>query len=360
MNTLPAGQHAAINSADLPSDAIASRRTRPLGAELSGRNSFTATTDGPAPKRIGPYTVGRRLGRGGMADVYHAVHDDGGAVALKVMRPLKAGRRASVECFENEAEIMGSLDHGNIVPLVDRGVDSSGLLYIAMPVVEGRSLRQLITETRHLEPAVRDEAVCRKLLPLFVQLCDAVEHAHQNSILHRDLKPSNVQVSDANHVTLLDWGVSAPLADPIVRARHLVRARLSRDGAPRPRFGGTPGYMSPEQIKLHPSGQDERSDLWSLGAVLFEMGAWRRLIPGKTSHEVLAHTMSGNRRLVDTPSDLTPLGQRLLHIARKATALDPSHRHSSVAALRFAVLDALNEFRGCRTPLSPSAPAAVA
>jgi serine/threonine protein kinase len=289
MNTLPATHRRPEPFADLPSDAIVSRRTQPLGAEISGRNSFTETRGVPLAGSVGPYLLGRQLGRGGMADVFEATEETTGAVvALKVMRPLKAGRRASVECFENEADVMGALNHPNIVALHDRGVGEGGLLYLAMPIVRGDSLRQKITAARHLPPEDRDQVVLGQLLPLFVQLCDAVEHAHRACILHRDLKPSNVLVTPEGQVKLIDWGVAAPLADPVVRSRHQLAARKEGgEAAPRPRFGGTPGYMSPEQIRLHPSGQDERSDVWSLGAILFEIAAWRRLVPGTTSHEVL-------------------------------------------------------------------------
>lgn len=287
---------------------------------------------GPAlPPRIGPYAVGAVLGRGGMSDVHRAVHAATGArVALKVLRPLRSGRRASFDCFENEVAVMGALDHPNIVGLLDKGVDAdTGLLWVAMPLVKGRSLRQLLIETRALPPRVRELFVQRRLLHVFLQLCDAVAHAHGQGILHRDLKPANVLVDTMDRVHLLDWGVSCPIAPAETRARLLAQ-RPEANRRSRPRFGGTPGYMSPEQIREHPFTQDESSDVWSLGAILFELLDFRRLVAGTTSTELLGRTLSGELR---RPTSEDRLAVLLLPIIDRATALAPADRYPSVAEL---------------------------
>jgi eukaryotic-like serine/threonine-protein kinase len=291
------------------------------------------------PKTVGPYVLGEKLGRGGMSDVYRAVHfGTGDIVALKVMR--KSGtRRATFEWFQNEVAIMDALDHVNIGGLLDEGCDeASGLLYLAMPLIRGRTLSSVIRRAKGLPPGRR---IRRQLVSIFLQLCDAVSHAHGQKILHRDLKPSNVLVDETGTVTLLDWGISCPIAPEQTR-RILLARRPAQERRVAPRFGGTPGYMSPEQIREHPFAQDGRSDLWALGALLFELVTLTRMVSGQTAPELLARTLAADYR----DSQPSPLwgdtGAALMRVARRATSTAPDDRFATVGALADAVRESMS------------------
>ena len=218
----------------------------------------------------GRYTIERELGRGGMATVYlaHDLRHDR-PVALKVLRPELAAA-IGPERFLREIQIAARLTHPNILPLHDSG-EAEGLLYYVMPYVEGESLRDRLSREKQLR---LDDA-----LQIAREVAEALSHAHSHDVVHRDIKPENILL-EAGHAVVTDFGI----------ARAITAAggeQLTATGI----AVGTPAYMSPEQ-SAGSRDLDGRSDIYSLGCVLYEMLAGHAPFLGATAQEVLArHSM---------------------------------------------------------------------
>jgi serine/threonine protein kinase/tetratricopeptide (TPR) repeat protein len=218
------------------------------------------------------YTIDRKLGRGGMATVYLArdlKHDR--LVALKVLHPELAAT-LGLERFEREIRLAARLDHPHIVPVFDSG-EAAGLLWYTMPYVEGESLRERLQREGQLplEDAIQ----------LAGEVAEALDCAHQNSIIHRDIKPENILLSSRGGAT---GGAHARVADfGLARAVEAAGAkRLTETGLAM----GTPAYMSPEQASAGPV--DGRGDIYSLACVVFEMLAGEPPYTGPTAQAVIA------------------------------------------------------------------------
>ncbi|MGD8319484.1 MAG: serine/threonine-protein kinase [Gemmatimonadota bacterium] len=208
---------------------------------------------GDEPGRYGPYRIIRRLGTGGMGEVYLAVREDAfmRRVALKVVRGGPWSDTA-VRRFETERQIMASLNHPNIAQLLDGGVARDGVPFLAMEYVEGLPL------TQHCE---REGLTLGERLELFRKICGAVHHAHANLVIHRDLKPSNIIVTAEGEPKLLDFGIAKLLQPPPTRVLPPVT---------RPELRVlTPEYASPEQLRGEPL--TTASDIFSLGILLYEL-----------------------------------------------------------------------------------------
>jgi serine/threonine-protein kinase len=212
------------------------------------------------------YTVERELGRGGMATVYLA-HDRklGRAVALKVLRPELAAALGGGR-FVREIEIAARLTHPHILGVHDSG-DADGILYYTMPYVEGESLRERLTRERQLP--------LEDTLQITREVADALGYAHALGIVHRDIKPENILFT-GGHAVVADFGIAKAITS--AGGDRLTETGLSI---------GTPAYMSPEQASGHDQ-VDGRSDLYSLGCVLYEMLAGHPPFQGTTAHELLA------------------------------------------------------------------------
>jgi serine/threonine protein kinase len=208
-------------------------------------------------QRVGPYLLIRRLGEGGMAEVWLAERADGvfkREVALKL--PLLCRLRKDLESrFARERDILAGLEHPNIARLYDAGVSAEGLPYLAMEFVAGRPLTNWC-DAHHLG--------IRERLELFLQVLDAVQYAHGHQVIHRDIKPTNILVTESGQVRLLDFGVAKLLAheDEQTDLTHLFGKAL------------TPEYASPELIRGDPIGPT--TDVYALGVVLYELLAGSR------------------------------------------------------------------------------------
>ena len=281
----------------------------------------------------------RLLGRGGMGEVYLA--EDltlGRQVALKVLPPglVATGR----ERFEREARAVAALNHPNIVTL--HSIDQSGETpFLTMEFVDGKALNELI-------PA--GGMPLDRLLKIAIPLADAVGAAHQRGILHRDLKPANVMLTADGRVKVLDFGL-ARLQDVVSAREPLPTQELTGEG----RIVGTIAYMSPEQAE----GKvlDQRSDVFSLGVLLYELTTGSRPFTGDTSLGVLSAILRETPRSV---SELKPeLPRDFTRIIRRALNKDPEERYQSAKDLRNDLTAVLEDLTSGE-PAPPAAAGSVA
>jgi len=281
----------------------------------------------------GRYRLLRRIGSGGMADVWLAEDPHlQRRVALKILHRRFAQDREFVERFRREAEAAAGLQHPNIVAVFDRG-DVDGTYYIAMQLLEGRSLKELIDAGPAPEQAVS----------LIRQVLEAAGFAHRHGIVHRDLKPQNVIVDDAGKATVTDFGIAHAGASEITQAGSVM---------------GTPHYLSPEQAQ----GQAVTavSDLYSVGVMLYEALAGR--VPFEADSAV-AIAMKQVSHTPQRPSSIAPaVSPALDAVTMRALEKDPGQRFQSAEAFIAALDAALRDpgaARGGTTAFAPL-PAPVA
>jgi serine/threonine-protein kinase len=262
--------------------------------------------------RLGAYELMECVGEGGMAEVYRArqLSAFGREVALKVIRREFTGDEAFRRRFLREAHAISRLSHPNILPLIEFG-DERGLLYLVMPLVREGTLRDLLHQ--HAGSLSLEEA-----LPLFVPLCDAVQYAHQEDIIHRDIKPQNVLLQRYTHVLLADFGIARDRFDT-----HLTTTGVGI---------GSVEYMAPEQAE---GKGDARSDIYSLGIVLYQMLTGVMPYSGTMPLEVLLKKAS---EPAPDPRHFNPrLPAEIADILRIVLARDPNQRFESAGALGQAV-----------------------
>ena len=280
--------------------------------------------------QLGPYRIERELGRGGMGVVYLAVRDDDAfrkQVAIKLVWP---GLSQITERFRQERQMLADLEHPHIARLLDGGTTAEGWQYLVMEYVEGVALTEYCQQ---------HNLSVRARLDLFLDICAAVQHAHQRLIIHRDLKPSNILVTAEGQVKLLDFGIAKALdasaysSDLSLPGTHLM----------------TPEYASPEQ--LTGASVTTASDVYSLGVVLFELLTDQRpfQFASRQPHEV-ARVLSqhapplmsqvgkseGKKKAVFLPTTdhrppATTLRGDLDNIVARALQPEPNHRYASVA-----------------------------
>src|SRR5690242_3941621 len=203
-------------------------------------------------QRIGPYTLHREIGEGGMGVVYQATREDvGKTVALKLVRHGRLASREHLRRFLLERRVLARFEHANIARLLDAGVTDSGLPYLVMEYVDGEPIDRYCDAHR---------LTVEQRLALFGYVCDAVHYAHRRLVVHRDLKPSNIAVTSDGVVKLLDFGIATLLEE-----RGGGESRLTRTGL----VMLTPEYAAPEQVKGEPV--TTASDVYALGILLFEL-----------------------------------------------------------------------------------------
>jgi tRNA A-37 threonylcarbamoyl transferase component Bud32 len=248
------------------------------------------------------YSVTRLHATGGLGRVWLA-HDPGmnREVALKELLPERSGLPAAAARFVREARITGQLEHPGIVPVYELAGDDTGAPFYTMRFVRGRTLGEAIAGYHQRRASGTAGALdLRELLAAFVTLCQAVAYAHSRRVIHRDLKPANVILGDFGEVILLDWGFAKVLGEPETADPNATRDALASaadpgDGVSATRYGqvlGTPAYMAPEQAAGAIDQIDERTDVYGLGAILYEIATGAPPFRAETMKDLLERVRS--------------------------------------------------------------------
>ncbi len=267
------------------------------------------------PKTIGRFTILNEIGRGSYGVVY-AAHDPVLAreVAIKIIPLAREDQfRTQIEAsFLHEAKSAGGMSHPSIVTVYDAG-KSDTFAYIAMERLHGQDLHEYLASGNRMSP--------RQSAAMMMRVADAIHYANKRGLVHRDIKPSNIFLSRDLKPKLLDFGTAlAPMPEMKRGTRQLV---------------GTPNYMSPEQADGAPL--DARSDIFSLGTILYELLCGRRAFDGRSVDETLDQVLAANPKAVDRVRPETP--PALAEIVRKAMAREPAARYQKASDLRNALAD---------------------
>lgn len=293
----------------------------------------TVPTDAPEilptpPSAIGRFQILHEIGRGSNGVVYSAQDPVlGRELAIKAI-PLTAlpqYRQQIEDGFINEARAAGRLSHAHIVTIFDAG-RSGDLAYIAMERLQGRDLHDVL--------ATGQKMTLKQVVSLMTRVADAVHYAHKRGLVHRDIKPSNIFLLRDGKPKVLDFGVALTMADNAGKSEHR-------------KLIGTPNYMSPEQARGQPI--DRRSDIFSLGIILYELLCGKRAFDGKNVEEILAKVVAANPTpLEKIRSDIPP---ELLSVVKRAMNKDIDQRYQSAGEMR----NALSAFSGSVTVMQPLA-----
>ncbi len=287
-----------------------------------------------AGSTLGHYEVVSSLGAGGMGEVYRAMDTKlGREVAIKLLLEEVSTDPERLARFEREARVLASLNHNNIATLY--GFEKEGdTSFLVMELVEGETLADRIAHG----PIPVEEAI-----PLFLQIAEGLEAAHEKGVIHRDLKPANIKVTDDGNVKILDFGLAKAMApelegsDPAMSQSPTLTLAGTQGGV----ILGTAAYMSPEQARG--GTLDKRTDIWAFGAILYEMLAGRPAFSGNTLSDVLAAVIERDIEWAELPG-ATPW--RIRELLRRCLHKDPRKRLHAIADARIEIEETLSGSEG--------------
>src|SRR5262245_3228359 len=273
--------------------------------------------------RLGPYEIIASIGAGGMGEVYHARDTRlGRDVAIKVLPASFSDDPERLHRFQQEACAAGALNHPNILSIYDTGAHD-GSPYVVSELLEGQTLRQRTSGTTLPQ---------RKAIDYALQIVHGLAAAHEKGIVHRDLKPDNLFITNDGRVKILDFGLAklTGAADGNLSQTSIPTRRVDTDPG---KVMGTVGYMSPEQVKGR--AVDHRSDIFSFGAILYEMLSGRRAFHGESAAETMSAILKEDPlELSETNDRISPALERLVnHCLEK----NPEERFHSARDLAFAI-----------------------
>ena len=287
--------------------------------------------------KLGPYEIQSQLGAGGMGEVYRARDTRlDRTVALKILPAAFSADPDRLHRFQHEAKLLSTLNHPNVLAIYDVG-EQNGIRFLVSEFLEGQSLREVLAA---------GTLPRRKLIEYALDIAKGLAAAHEKGIVHRDLKPDNVFITRDDRVKVLDFGLAKQAPDPTSESATMTGGVPTTPGT----VLGTVGYMSPEQVRGQPL--DHRSDIFSFGAVLYEMASSSRAFRGDSSVETM------NAILKEEAPELSGSGVQvspgLDRIIRRCLEKKPERRFQSASDLAFA-LDALSVTSGVSQAVS-SAP----
>jgi serine/threonine-protein kinase len=342
------------NPLGLQMDAEAGEGARVVRDEQAGGgDAATVTLDRPAspaqergpvrPDDMGGGVIAGRyqdqgvIARGGFGAIHQVVDDAlSRRVAMKVLEAGRSSREKDVLRFFEEAQITGQLDHPNIVPVHELGVDDHGRHFFTMKMVRGKTLKEILKATDFEQ---RSPLELERALQIMLKVCDALSFAHSKGVVHRDLKPDNIMVGTHGQVYLMDWGIAQ--LDSAERpsqesGEEAVVVKDNADGA-REVTGtiiGTPAFMAPEQAMGQIHDIDHRTDIFALGGLLYQILTDE---PPYTGADAIAKVNKAQKCRVVPPQERAPgwnLPPGLCAIAMKALSKKKSRRHKNVAEFK--------------------------
>jgi len=275
----------------------------------------------PTPVHLKLYA---ELGWGGMGRIHPATDRNLlRHVALKRLARELASESFYREGFIAEAQITGQLEHPHIVPVHELSVAADGVPYFTMKLVQGQSFDRWLRDPRR--PLGSTERL-EEGLEILLKVCDALAYAHHRGVIHRDLKPDNIMVGSFGQVYVMDWGLA--------RLSKTQPASGSAAAMEAPGAVGTPAYMAPEQARGNPQDMDERSDVFGLGAILYELVSGK--VPYGELHDeeaILERARAGKIIPIDEAAAAMGVSKRIRTIIERALAPDPRNRYQSVMEL---------------------------
>jgi WD40 repeat protein/serine/threonine protein kinase len=312
------------------------------------------------------YEIGGLVAQGGMGAILDAREAAlRRTVAMKVMHEVRGAD--DVARFVEEAQVTGQLEHPNIVPVHELGVDENGQPFYTMKMVRGISLKKVLDLLAAGVAETHEKYPLSARLTIFQKVCDGIAFAHSKRVIHRDLKPENIMLGEYGEALVMDWGLAKVMGsrksevgsrnDEVLRSAVMsVRAEQGASGSTQAgTIMGTPQYMSPEQANGEVESLDERTDVYALGAILYQMLALRPPVTGATVEEVLEKVRRGDIAPVDrvVPNAMakdhaakppiagiasgttrSTIPDSLAAVVRKAVALRKEDRYPSVPALQ--------------------------
>ena len=343
-----------IGNASLFADDIVFSDTEKILFEEDLKESAPAgregLMDGNPAKR---YSVVKKLNEGGMKAIWEVDdHRTARKVAMALIQESKIASEKDIDAFLYEARLTSNLQHPNIIPIYDIALDENGNPYFTMKALKGETLGEILNQLRQGNEGEKKQYSRTALLAIFLKVCNAISYAHSKGVIHLDLKPSNIIVGDYGDVHVLDWGLSTLVThlsdyegEPVSwhsiddvslengqTLTHYLES-TSENRRQRNIVGGTPGYMAPEQAQGSPADIDFQTDVYMLGALLYEILTFHCPIEGETVKDVLHKTVRGE---IQPPGKRTPerkIPTALEAIAMKSLNADPAERYPSVATL---------------------------
>lgn len=281
------------------------------------------------------YEIANEIARGGMGSILKAEDRDlRRFVAMKVLLDPGDTNARMYERFIKEAQVTGFLEHPNIIPVHELGVDTNSRPFFTMKLIGGESLASVLKKLRSGNKDYQSKYPIRRLLGILVQVCNAVSFAHSRGVIHRDLKPENIMIGEYGEVLVMDWGLA--------RIRNVEEILAPKNVGDTDNFAktqegvviGTPLYMPPEQATGDIASTDERSDVFSIGAILYEILTGKMLYGGETIGEVINKAANVQFEL---PSKISKIQSDIEKVCIKALQKNQCDRYQSVNDLSEAI-----------------------
>lgn len=295
------------------------------------------------PKPEQKYRHPEKVGSGGMKEILKVRdRDTARDLAMAVLSPDSEVQEACLARFVYEARITANLEHPNIVPIHDIGVDKAGQPYFTMKMIEGESLAHVLINIAKNKPGYRNDYTLPHLLTIFINVCHAIDFAHSKGIIHLDLKPENVQIGSYGEVLVLDWGLAKVIDEEediefAMTPKSIKELnRKSQDDFERTIDGevkGTPGFMAPEQAAGENSKKNTTTDIFSLGALLYSILTLKKPIKGVEINDVIEKTIRGEIIPLAKRSPECNIPPPLAAVTMKAMALHQEDRYQTVKDL---------------------------